>query len=84
MCHYYYRNRSLKECVYKAMHPLINQYVSFQEAEITPHSDGSATIVLDLKSKAHEGFAEVSAHWQRFEQEYFLTSSSVTMKDSCI
>jgi len=47
---------SLKECVYKAMHPIICQWVGFQEAEITPHDDGTATVNLNLKSGAHEQF----------------------------
>jgi len=105
---------SLKECIYKAMHPLISQWVGFQEAEVTPHEDGTATVILNLKSRAHERFAEVKAHWRRLdlplsrfasttsesglssnnlhlshplegddetgEHQYFLTSSSVTLK----
>jgi len=89
---------SLKECVYKAMHPLICQHVGFQEAEITPHDNGTATVRLNLKSGAHERFAEIRAHWRRLnlstnssgdgnnynhDEEYFLTSSSVTLKDAC-
>jgi hypothetical protein len=82
------------------MHPLISQRVGFQEAEVTPHEDGTATVVLNLKSGAHERFAEVKAHWRRLDLpithvttappylggddesggQYFLTSSSVTLK----
>ena len=72
---------SLKECVYKAMHPLISQRVGFQEAEIQPHDDGTATVTLNLKSSAHEQFDTVKANWRRIDGEYFLTSSSVTIKD---
>lgn len=71
---------SLKECVYKAMHPLICQWVGFQEAEITPKDDGTSTIELNLKSGAQERFQHVEAHWQRIEGEFFLTSSSVILK----
>lgn len=70
---------SLKESVYKAMHPLICQFVGFQEAEIKPHSDGTATISLFLKSGAHESFKEAKAHWRRIEGDMFLTSASVTL-----
>ena len=73
-------HHSLKECVYKAMHPLISQWVGFQEAEIEPHDDGTATVKLNLKSGAHEQFQTVKAHWRRLDGEYFLTSSSVIMK----
>jgi len=72
---------SLKESVYKAMHPLISQFVGFQEAEIKPHNDGTATVYLNLKSGKHEKFAEVKAHWRRIEGGFFLTSSSVSLKD---
>eukprot|EP00535_Pseudo-nitzschia_heimii_P006765 CAMPEP_0197185274 /NCGR_PEP_ID=MMETSP1423-20130617/11595_1 /TAXON_ID=476441 /ORGANISM="Pseudo-nitzschia heimii, Strain UNC1101" /LENGTH=244 /DNA_ID=CAMNT_0042636297 /DNA_START=180 /DNA_END=911 /DNA_ORIENTATION=+ len=34
---------SLKEAIYKAAHPLLRQYVGFQEAEVTPYSDGTAS-----------------------------------------
>lgn len=70
---------SLKESVYKAMHPLICQFVGFQEAEIQPHNDGTATINLFLKSGAHERFKETTAHWRRIEGDMFLTSATVTL-----
>lgn len=73
---------SLKESVYKAMHPLVCQFVGFQEAEIKPHNDGTATVLLNLKSGKHERFEEVKAHWRRIDGDYFLTSSSVTLKQS--
>jgi phosphopantetheine--protein transferase-like protein len=68
---------SLKESVYKAMHPLICQYVSFQEAEIQPHTNGTATVELRLKSGAHKAFATpIVAHWYRHEN-FFVTTASV-------
>ena len=73
---------SLKESVYKAMHPLICQFVGFQEAEITPHNDGTASVKLMLKSGKHEEFQEVEAHWRRIKGDFFLTSSRVTLKQS--
>ena len=63
------------------MHPLISQWVGFNEAEIQPHDDGTATVKLNLKSGAHEQFNTVTAHWRRIDGEFFLTSSSVTMKE---
>ncbi|KAL9187967.1 hypothetical protein ACHAXT_006345 [Thalassiosira profunda] len=69
---------SLKESVYKAMHPIICQYVGFQEAEITPLPDGTAQTMLNLTSGAHEqlGIVVQSASWKRVG-DYFLTSASV-------
>jgi len=76
---------SLKECVYKAMHPLICQFVGFKEAEITPHDNGTATVHLKLKNGAHEKFSEIIAHWRMLgDDEYFLTSSRVVLKDEYI
>lgn len=72
---------SLKESVYKAMHPLICQFVGFQEAEIKPHNDGTATVFLNLKSGQQDRFQEVKAHWRRIDGDFFLTSSSVTLKE---
>jgi len=78
---------SLKESLYKAMHPLITQYVGFQEAEVTPHPNGTASFVLNLKNGAHQRFHTITAHWRRINiegddgsDEYFLTSASVTLK----
>mmetsp|Transcript_28274 Transcript_28274/g.62980 ORF Transcript_28274/g.62980 Transcript_28274/m.62980 type:complete len:399 (-) Transcript_28274:1726-2922(-) len=72
---------SLKESVYKAMHPLINHYVGFQEAEITPNADGTASVWLNLRSGLHKNFGEIKAHWRTvLDGEYFLSSSSVTLK----
>lgn len=74
---------SLKESVYKAMHPLLCQFVGFQEAEITPNADGTASVSLNLKNGAHELFSEkhTTAHWRRIEGDYFLTSASIMLKE---
>jgi phosphopantetheine--protein transferase-like protein len=69
---------SLKEAIYKAAHPLINQYVSFQEAEVTPVDDGTATCVWNLKSGAHTKLATATAHWRKVDK-YFLSSACCTL-----
>lgn len=76
---------SLKESLYKAMHPLICQRVGFLEAEVTPHSNGTASIWFNLESGAHDEFdhSKTTAHWRRVEdiqEDYFVTSASVTRK----
>lgn len=70
---------SLKEAIYKAAHPLLCQYVSFQEAEVTPHADGTASCVWLLDdSDADKRIAKLTAHWRRLPDDgYFLTSASV-------
>eukprot|EP00977_Amphora_coffeiformis_P010172 scaffold2363_cov159-Amphora_coffeaeformis.AAC.34 len=70
---------SLKEALYKAMHPLICQYVGFQEAEVQPLANGTVHVELNLKSGAHKDFASVSAHWKALD-DYFLTSARVRLK----
>ncbi len=63
------------------MHPLICQYVGFQEAEVTPHADGTASVEFRLKSGAHEHFDLVTAHWRRLDcGEFFLTSASISLR----
>ena len=63
---------SLKEAIYKASHPILNQYVSFKEAEVTPYPDGTATCEWFLSSSSttttttrregEEGKEELSSH----------------------
>jgi 4'-phosphopantetheinyl transferase EntD len=74
---------SLKECIYKSVHPLICQYVGFQEAEVTPHANGTASVTWKMKSGACERLGEISAHWRRLEGgEYFLSSSSAILREA--
>lgn len=69
---------SLKESVYKALHPILCQYIGFQEAEITPFTDGTAKVTLNLLSGSHErlGIVVHTASWRKMG-DYFLTSASV-------
>ena len=62
------------------MHPILCEYVGFQEAEITPLPDGTASVVLNLTSRSHTnlGLAVQSASWRKVEN-FFLTSASVSL-----
>lgn len=71
---------SLKESIYKAVHPLINQYVGFMEAEVQPMPNGEAIVQWNLKSGAHHQFGTTTAHWRRIGN-YFLTTASVCLCD---
>lgn len=62
------------------MHPLICQYVGFQEVEIQPEADGGARATFMLKSEAHNKFGHVSIHWQRLG-DFFVSTASVQLKD---
>jgi 4'-phosphopantetheinyl transferase EntD len=68
---------SAKEAIYKAMHPLICQYVGFLQAETQPLNDGALKVELNLPSGAHKGFESVSAHWRVVNNDFFLTSAEV-------
>mmetsp|Transcript_17288 Transcript_17288/g.35186 ORF Transcript_17288/g.35186 Transcript_17288/m.35186 type:complete len:80 (+) Transcript_17288:403-642(+) len=74
---------SLKESVYKAMHPILCEYVGFQEAEITPLPNGTAYVVLNLVSQSHirPGIVVRTASWRQING-FFLTSSSVGLLGS--
>ncbi|KAL7489296.1 hypothetical protein ACHAW6_014887 [Cyclotella cf. meneghiniana] len=73
---------SLKESVYKAMHPVLCEYVGFQEAEVDPLADGTALVRLnflydrDSVSPRSRSIVIRSASWRRVN-EFFLTSASV-------
>jgi len=71
---------SLKEAIYKAVHPIINHYVGFQEAEVTPFKNGTAVVHWRLDRDTDMGqVGTVTAHWKKLE-EYFLTSASCSPK----
>ena len=63
------------------MHPILCEYVGFQEAEITPLPDGTAKVVLNLQSGSHErlGIVVRNASWRRLEGagRFFLTTALV-------
>lgn len=81
---------SLKEAIYKAAHPLLNQYVGFQEAEVTPHANGTATcqwmLQGDNATLPDKRIAKLTVHWQRITEgddkndsegyDFFLTTAS--------
>ena len=73
---------SLKESLYKALHPLICQFVGFQEAQVEPAADGTAQVTLQLNSKAHEQVQDVTAHWRRVGP-YFLSTCSMRLSPGC-
>ena len=69
---------SLKEAIYKAAHPLLCQYVGFQEAEVTPFADGTASCIWLLDTKADKRIVKLTAHWKKVvDGQFFLTSASV-------
>jgi len=72
---------SLKESIYKAMHPIICQKVGWREVEVTPHSNGTATVNFRIANNAHHQFESVTAHWRLLDSNLILSSASVTGKD---
>lgn len=65
---------SIKEAIYKAINPLIGRYVSFQEATVLPHPDGSVDVTLALTKQ--EGPFHAEARWSEIEG-HILTTASV-------
>jgi phosphopantetheine--protein transferase-like protein len=64
---------SLKEALYKAINPVVGRYVSFQEATVLPHSDGSVAVTLSLTKG--EGPFRVDARWSEIEGHLLTTAS---------
>jgi 4'-phosphopantetheinyl transferase EntD len=65
---------SIKEALYKAINPLIGRYVSFQEATVLPHSDGSVDVTLALAKQ--EGPFRADARWSEIDG-HILTTAAV-------
>jgi 4'-phosphopantetheinyl transferase EntD len=65
---------SIKEALYKAINPLISRYVSFQEATVLPHPDGSVTVTLALAQQEGPFLAE--ARWSEISG-HLLTTAAV-------
>jgi 4'-phosphopantetheinyl transferase EntD len=66
---------SCKESIYKAIHPLICQYVSFQEAEIQPYTNGTAIVTLNLSSGIQDQLATpIIIHWYRYNNSIITTA----------
>ena len=65
---------SLKEALYKAVNPLVGRYVSFHEATVLPHSDGSVSVTLALAEG--EGPFVAEARWSEIAG-HLLTTAAV-------
>jgi len=65
---------SLKEAIYKATNAYIGHYVGFQQAEVTPYSDGTAECKWLLESNADENIASLATNWEMIDDgKLFLT-----------
>jgi 4'-phosphopantetheinyl transferase EntD len=67
---------SAKESIYKALDPFVARYVSFQEAELAIHPDGTAPTTLTLRNG--EGPFTVEARWRALPDDLLLTSAKIT------
>lgn len=65
---------SIKESIYKALHPWVHRYVDFHEARIFPDLHGDARVELDLRDG--EGPFDVSARYE-WLHGMLLTSARV-------
>ena len=64
---------SLKEALYKALNPIVGRYVSFQEATVIPHGDGSVAVTLALTKQ--EGPFRAEARWSEIEGHLLTTAA---------
>lgn len=64
---------SIKEALYKAINPLIGRYVSFQEATVLPHPDGSVEVALALSK--NEGPFAAEARWSEIDGHLLVTAA---------
>lgn len=60
---------SFKEAIFKALHPWVQRYIEFHEAQVFPEADGTAKAVMNLKCNEA---VRLSLQWQKIG-EYFLT-----------
>ncbi len=70
---------SIKESIYKAIHPIVKRYVGFQEVEVFPAMDGSARINFLLNDFKALGLREVnySVEWRLFLNDYIISSVNI-------
>lgn len=54
---------SIKESIYKALHPHVNRYVGFHEAIVEPDIQGCAGVVLKLSRKEGPFHVEARYEW---------------------
>jgi enterobactin synthetase component D len=66
---------SLKEALYKALHPLLRQRIGFRDVAVTPHSDGAASVELRFPAGAA---CSVEARHQRLDR-WVLSMVSVRL-----
>jgi phosphopantetheine--protein transferase-like protein len=64
---------SIKEALYKAINPIIGRYISFQEATVHPHPEGSVDVKLELTK--HEGPFVAEARWSEIDGHLLTTAS---------
>jgi enterobactin synthetase component D len=64
---------SIKEALYKALNPIVGRYVSFQEATVLPHSDGSVAVSLALTKE--EGPFQAESRWSEIEAHLLTTAA---------
>eukprot|EP01038_Epipyxis_sp_PR26KG_P010481 gene10481-14084_t len=67
---------SFKEAVFKALNPYLKRFIGFQEVEIFPRVDGSASILFRLNSpEKFEGKGE----WLQYNGMYWITAVEVRL-----
>lgn len=67
---------SLKEALYKAIHPLVEQSISWQSVLVSPRRDGSVELQLDELERRTGVRMAVEARWVRQDGFYVTTAAA--------
>jgi 4'-phosphopantetheinyl transferase EntD len=65
---------SMKEALYKALHPYVHRHIGWDEAEVFPFDDGNVAVNLMLKDFDNNEIA-VSGKWLLLDNGMFLTTA---------
>ena len=69
---------SLKEALYKALHPLLRRTIRWHSVEVYPRPDGTCEVGTDGLVAAVGARLEASASW-RMHEGYFLSTASAAL-----
>ena len=77
---------SLKEALYKAMHPTVCQYIGLRDVEVDPTNCGSALIQFNARDHTNKSSTSLSykgkrysykASWIKYQDTYCISAVQV-------
>lgn len=70
---------SIKEALYKAVHPLVPSSMRWHSVQVYPHEDGACDVVCDELERDLGARLDVSASWRVCEGFYVSTASATLL-----